>query len=201
LDTGANISAIRPRDLHSMGIDKSQLRGRGRLPAPSQADGNGGKLIPAGFFSATFQSGERSFMEDVVVMKGLEYPLLSRWACLGLGLVQMSTGEKAHKANQYCDINKLSDYYVHRDYLPTTNVARAPLTITQTAPPSCKVPVVDVREVARAWEVLQIKYPQPLDGICRIMKGGPCVYKVKTRFNPKVYLFYKASTHTFTTCI
>ena len=87
-DPGSNFTAITPQLLAAMGIDKQRLRGRGTLPIPKQADGAAGKLRPLGFFRGRFLFGGLTHEEDIYVMRVLDKPLLSKRACLALGIYE-----------------------------------------------------------------------------------------------------------------
>jgi hypothetical protein len=83
---GANFTVIGPAQMIQMGIRKAQLCGRGVLPTPTQAEGGPGKLRPLGFFRGWVQFQDLAYEEDIYVLKGLHGPLLSKWACLALGI-------------------------------------------------------------------------------------------------------------------
>ena len=90
-DTGANVTAIRPRDLDLLRMNPSDLACRNPPPAaPTLADGSTTGLRPLGVFRAAlyFPRAKTVIQCDIWVVKGLKQPILSRQACFQLGIIR-----------------------------------------------------------------------------------------------------------------
>jgi hypothetical protein len=199
-DTGANMTVITPAALAAMGVSKYEIRGRnGALKAPAQADGEAGRLRPLGFLRGTLTFGDLSHEEDIFVMKGLQKPLLSKWACLGLGIYEskvLAGGDRAQRQREQMKLqateagdardkaraervlykakeNKRCGYYYS-----SCCATMVPLTWHPAPPPACTGQAVSEDKRQEAYAALAARFPQPLDGVCRVMAGGKVSIKV-----------------------
>ena len=84
-DTGANITGIPRKTMREMGILERQLGYRSGIQAPKTADGRS-NLQPIGIMRGIVKLEGRSMELDVYVMDNLSQPILSRAACIGLGI-------------------------------------------------------------------------------------------------------------------
>jgi hypothetical protein len=87
-DSGSNVSAINPKHMAEMKLLARQLGCRDKPPAAPRMADNSRSMRCLGVFRGTFQFGSATFDEDVYVYDGLHQPLLSRWACFGLGILR-----------------------------------------------------------------------------------------------------------------
>jgi hypothetical protein len=89
-DAGANITALTEEAMRTMGIRRKQLAMCDNPPKPPKlADGTPSKgMIPLGIFRGTLTFRGIVFMEDIYVYRNLPRPLLSKWACFGLGILR-----------------------------------------------------------------------------------------------------------------
>ena len=84
-DTGANITGIPKTIMSEMGIREHELGYRTGIQSPKTADGES-RLRPIGIMRGTLDFRGRSMEMDVYVMENLAQPILSRSACIGLGI-------------------------------------------------------------------------------------------------------------------
>jgi hypothetical protein len=86
-DSGSNVSAINPTHMAQMKLAARRLGCRDKPPqAPRMAD-NTRSMRCLGVLRGTFRFNGAVYDEDVYVYEGLHQPLLSRWACFGLGIL------------------------------------------------------------------------------------------------------------------
>jgi hypothetical protein len=184
-DTGANVTAIAPDDLRHLGIPDSALYPPpSHMRPPSLADGTPGSLRVLGITPARLTHRGRSHTEDVYVYHNLGKPLLSREACLALHIFDQAEGEQSNTVQTRppsASVNKhATDSYLHFVHLRRAQSGATPLTWPTSVdlPPLPEDPVGDSAR-RRQWERLKAEHPRPLDGVCRVMKGGQVCIKLR----------------------
>ena len=162
-DWGANVTGIPLGMLDRMGLTSERLSNKKRgIRPPELANGSKQGMTCMGTFRATLKVDEARAEVDMYVYKGLSQPILSRQACGRLGILHQTRGGGDVMASvRTLKINK-----------PNFTYARSSA-------------VVPEGEREMAMRRLLDKFPRLVDGVCRVMKGGPVTIKLRLDAHPE----------------